>query len=91
MTERPGVLAALTDMRFTVFATPVLIRWIYAGCAVVIGCATLFWLCVSVVMLTWRSGWMWGVLGLFAAPLAGLLSLLVARVACEFTLARFRH
>ncbi|WP_242911523.1 DUF4282 domain-containing protein [Actinomadura terrae] len=88
--RRHGVLVALLDTRFTTFATPVLVSWIYRGCMAVIVMVTLWWMLLAVAVMTWRNGWMWGALGLAAAPLIGFVMLLVVRVALELAVARFR-
>lgn len=88
---RRGLITALTDTRFTVLVTPLIVRWIYLGCAAMIGCMTLFSLTLALSVATWRNGWLWGVLGFVTAPVVGLVLLLIARVACEFVLIRFQR
>ncbi|MEU5880887.1 DUF4282 domain-containing protein [Spirillospora sp. NPDC047279] len=87
----PTVLTALTDTRFTTLVTPLVVSWIYRGCMVVVAMMTVWWMLLSVAVMTWRNGWMWGVLGLAASPVLGLVLVLIVRVVCEAVLVRFHR
>ncbi|WP_084693557.1 DUF4282 domain-containing protein [Actinomadura atramentaria] len=89
--KQPGLISALTDTRFTILATPLVIRWIYLGCASVITLVTAFFFVLGWWVTTWRNGWLYGVMGMVAAPMIGFVWLLIVRVACEFVLTRFRR
>ncbi|WP_424923165.1 hypothetical protein [Actinomadura rubrisoli] len=58
---------------------------------VVIAMMTIWWMLLAAAIMTWRNGWMWGVLGLVASPVLGLVVLLIVRVACEAVLLRFHR
>ncbi|XVQ16366.1 DUF4282 domain-containing protein (plasmid) [Spirillospora sp. CA-255316] len=85
-----GLIGALADTRFRTLATPHLVTWIYRGCMAVIAMMTLWWIVLALWVLTWRNGWLWGLLGLIAAPLVGGVLLLAVRVVLEFVMLRFR-
>lgn len=87
----PGVLTALIDTRFNTLVTPTLVTWIYRGCTVAVVLMTLWWMLISVAVMTWPNGWMWGVLGLVAGPVIGLVLLLIVRVMLEVVIIRFRQ
>lgn len=87
--RRPGLVTALADTRFTVLATPMIIRWIYMGSVAVIGLATLFFFVLACWVATLRDGWIYGVIGMIAAPGIGLILVLIARVACELAVSQF--
>ncbi|MDL4777859.1 DUF4282 domain-containing protein [Actinomadura xylanilytica] len=86
----PGLLMAVLDTRFTTLVTPMVITWIYRGCLAGITVITLWWLLMAWWVLSWRNGWLWGVMMLLAAPVIGFVALLVVRVACEAVLIRYR-
>lgn len=86
--EPPSLVEALTDTRFQVFATPIVIRWIYRLCAAAIALITGCWMATGLWVASWRNGWIWGGMLIAIAPLVGLISLMAIRVLCEFVLAR---
>src|SRR5512139_1416236 len=85
-----SVMAALFDTRFETFVTPVIVGWIYRACILGIGVATVAWFVLAWSITAWRHGAVLGVLAMLLAPSGGFVCLLVARVACEFVLSRFR-
>jgi hypothetical protein len=87
--HRPGLLAALADVKFERAVTPLLVRWVYLGALVVVGFGTIFGLLWVWSLATWMGGALW-----VAAPIvlgAGLVTLLTVRIACEWTLTRFQR
>jgi hypothetical protein len=85
-----GLISAVADTRFRTLATPFLVAWIYRGCLVVVALLTAWWVLLALWVATWRDGWLWGVLCAVTAPVVGMVLVLIARVACEFVLLRFR-
>ncbi|RFU41310.1 DUF4282 domain-containing protein [Actinomadura logoneensis] len=84
-----GLLRTLGDTRFRSYATPSLLTWIYRGCLTGIVLVTGWWVLVAVWLMSWRNGWLWGVLLLVVAPVVGLVLLLCVRVALEFVAVKF--
>ncbi|MBW8485121.1 hypothetical protein K1Y72_22250 [Actinomadura sp. PM05-2] len=69
--------------------TPSLIRWIYSCTLVLVVVSVLFGLLWVWALASWMGAAMW-----LAAPIvigAGLITLLVVRVACERMISRFRQ
>jgi hypothetical protein len=85
-----GLVRATLDTRFRELATPYLVSWIYRGCLTLIAVVTAWWVLLALWVATWRDGWLWGLLCAVTAPVVGMVLVLLARVACEFTLIRFR-
>ncbi|MBO2440304.1 DUF4282 domain-containing protein [Actinomadura nitritigenes] len=87
--HRPGLFAALVDVKFERAVTPLLVRWIYLGALVMVGFGIIFGLLWVWSLATWMGVALW-----LAAPIvlgAGLVTLLTVRIACEWTLTRFQH
>ncbi|WP_157432041.1 DUF4282 domain-containing protein [Actinomadura hibisca] len=89
--RQPSLIGALADTRFTLLATPLIVRWIYLGCATIIAMTTVFFFILALWVTTLRNGWVYGFMGMAAAPIIGFVWLLITRVACEFVLTRFRR
>ncbi|WP_245667929.1 DUF4282 domain-containing protein [Actinomadura macra] len=86
--HRPGLFAALVDVKFERAVTPLLVRWVYLGALVIVVFGVVFCLLWVWSLATWMGGALW-----LAAPIvlgAGMVTLLIVRITCEWILTRFQ-